>query len=230
MNILAMDTSGPSLSVALTAQGKLLYECIQQNGLTHSDSLMPLVDRALTAGGLTPAQVDCYAVVTGPGSFTGVRIGVTTAKSLAHATGKPVAGVSALEVMAAGVPFFEGAVCPMQDARAGQVYCAAYRGDDPVLPDSALKLGDLLERLRPLGRCCFVGDGAVAHRAAIAQAMGEAASFAPSNLMIPRASTLALLVDAQPGRIHSWETLAPYYLRAPQAERERLAREAQSHA
>lgn len=225
-HILAVDTSGPSLSVALTAGDALVYECTQQNGRTHSDSLMPLVDAALRAGRLAPADVDCFACVTGPGSFTGVRIGVVTVRALSHTTGRPCLGVSALEALAAGVPFFEGLVCPMQDARAGQVYAAGFLGGAQVLPDAALPLADFLEQALPYGRCCFVGDGAVAHRQAVVERMGTAAVFPPADRMVIHAADVARLALSRLETAHGWQGLRPYYLRAPQAERERLAREA----
>lgn len=226
MNILAMDTSGPSLSVALTCEGKLCYECTQRNGLTHSQSLMTLVHEALNAGRLSPAEVDCFAAVAGPGSFTGVRIAIATVKALAHATGARCIGINALETLARGMDFFGGTICALQDARAGQVYCAAWRGHERILPDEAMKLTDFLERIADKGLCCFVGDGAMAHREIIVQALGENARFAPEYAMMPRASVVALLALEQMDRASGWQELSPYYLRAPQAERERAMREA----
>lgn len=229
-HILAIDTSGPSLSVALTRDGKLVYECTQQNGLTHSDSLMPLIDAALRAGRLAPADVDLFACVTGPGSFTGVRIGVVTVRALSHVTGRPCLGVSALEALAAGALFFDGLVCPMQDARAGQVYAAGFLRGSQALPDAALPLSDFLAQAASYGRCCFVGDGVVAHRAAIEAQMGENAAFPPADRMVIHAADVARLAAARIDHAHGWQALRPYYLRAPQAERERLAREAGAHA
>lgn len=228
-NILAMDTSGPSLSVALVKAGKLVYECTQQNGMTHSDSLMVLVDEAMQAGKMAVADVDCFAVVTGPGSFTGVRIGVTTAKSFAHATNKPCIGINALEAIAYGARQFSGLVCPMQDARAGQVYCAAFQEEKRVLPDDALKLDVFLEQVKPYGRCCFIGDGAVVHRDDIVAAMGDNAVFSSMSAMVLRAANVAELAMIHQDQATKWQELAPYYLRAPQAERERLAKEAAAH-
>lgn len=223
--ILAFDTTGPSLSVALMRDGRTVYECTQLNGLTHSDSLMPLVEEALQSFKLTPGDVDCFAVAVGPGSFTGVRIGVTTAKSLAHATGKPCIGINALEAIAAGASLFGGIVCSLQDARAGQVYCAAFSRGMRVLPDAALKLDAFLEQVITMGTCCFLGDGAVAHRESILAVMGGRAVFAPESAMALRASSVARLALEKADQAVGWEELLPYYLRAPQAERERLAKE-----
>lgn len=225
MNILAMDTSGVSLSVALLRGETLVYECLQQNGKTHSDTLMPLVESAMQAGRLSVTDIDCFAVTVGPGSFTGVRIGVSTAKALAHATGKPVAAIDALEAMAAGVGMACGIICPLQDARAGQVYCAAYRDGQAIAEDRAMKLTEFLASLPAEERCCFVGDGAIVHRGTIQDTLGERACFAPANRMAVRASEVALLAAQRQGTWQGWQSVLPYYLRAPQAERERLRKE-----
>ena len=231
--LLALDTCGPSLSVALAQGGKIVFEATCQNGLTHSQSLMPLVEQALAAGGLDCSQLDALAAVHGPGSFTGVRIGVETVRALAHAAGKPCFAVSVLETLAMGISLFPGTLCALQDARAGQVYASAFRTGDtglpePVLPEEAVALETFLAHL-PEGPCCFAGDGAVAHRSRIREALGARAAFAPANLMAPRASCAALLALSRPERAMPWERLLPYYLRLPQAERERMAREAERH-
>ena len=148
MNVLAIDTSGPVCGVAvMTAEG-IRFACAVQNKRTHSVNLMPMIDAGLRATGLTLQDMDRLACTVGPGSFTGVRLGVSTLKGLAHGCGKPCAGVNALEALAAGAGAFPGVVCPIQDARAGQVYGAAFRctaeGAAPVrlMPDAPLKLED----------------------------------------------------------------------------------------
>ncbi|MCL1795743.1 MAG: tRNA (adenosine(37)-N6)-threonylcarbamoyltransferase complex dimerization subunit type 1 TsaB [Clostridia bacterium] len=221
--LLAIDTSGPSLSVALLSDGALIYECVQQNGRTHSENLMAFVDAALAAGMLAPADVDCYACVTGPGSFTGVRIGVTTVRAISQATGKPCIGVNALEALAMNAAMFDGVVCALQDARAGQVYAAAFRRGGRVLPDRAMPIADFLRDVD--GRCCFAGDGAIRHRRTIADTLGPRAYFPPEPLMTLRASSAAMIAYAHPDRAGGYAQLFPHYLRAPQAERERIARE-----
>ncbi len=226
--ILAMDTSGPSLSVALMRDGLALFECVRRSGLTHSESLMPMVDEALRAGKLSMADVDLVAVVKGPGSFTGVRIGVSSAIGLSQALNKPCVGINALEAMAFCASLFDGVVCPLQDARASQVYAAAFRKGKRVMPDEAVSLDEYLERVASFGRCCFVGDGADRHREAILSVMGKSAIFPSEGWMGIRGSCVAQLAYMKQGEAGSWRTLAPYYLRAPQAERERTAKEAQS--
>ncbi len=230
MTLLAIDSTGPSLSVAIACEGKIVYECFQRTGHTHSERLMPMIDAALQAQGTEPSQLDALAVTVGPGSFTGVRIGVETAKALCHALEKPCVPVNALEAIARGAGGFEGVICPMQDARAGQVYAAAYWDGEKILPDGAMKLDEFLEALPDEAACCFLGDGAQAHREAIAQAMGERAVFAQESDMNLRAANAALIACERPETAVGWRKVAPYYLRKPQAEREREAREAQGHA
>jgi tRNA threonylcarbamoyladenosine biosynthesis protein TsaB len=229
MNILALDTSGAWLGVALRQGGETVFAIAQNNGLTHSDSLLPLLDGALTAQGLPLAQVDLLAAVTGPGSFTGVRIGVETVRALARTLLKPCIGINALEALAAGAWPFEGILCPMQDARAGQVYAAAYQDGARVLPDAALALTDFIASLPDVPGYCFVGDGAERHRDALSEMLGARAVFAPADRMHIDPAVVAALAERDAAQADTWQALLPYYLRAPQAERERLAREAQAH-
>ncbi|MDR0929896.1 MAG: tRNA (adenosine(37)-N6)-threonylcarbamoyltransferase complex dimerization subunit type 1 TsaB [Oscillospiraceae bacterium] len=229
MKILALDTSGAWLGVALRQGGETAFAIAENNGLTHSDNLLPLLDGALTAQGLTLAQVDLLAAVTGPGSFTGVRIGVETVRALARTLGKPCIGINALEALAAGAMPFDGIICPMQDARAGQVYAAAFQNGARVLPDAALALGGFIASLPEAAAYCFVGDGAERHRDALRDMLGTRAAFAPAARMHIDPAVVAQLAEQYAAKADSWQALLPYYLRAPQAERERLAREAKAH-
>lgn len=230
MIILAVDTSGPVAGTAILKHGEAAYEAMAVNRFTHSVSLMPMVEEGFVRTGLTLQDVDLLAVTVGPGSFTGVRIGVSTVKGLAHGANKPCAGVNALEALACNVPYFEGAVCPIQDARAGQVYGAAFApGKTPVrlLPDAALKLTEFLEKIMPLGNSfLFVGDGAAVHREDIRNILGGKAVFAPAPLCYLRPLNVALLAQEHKEDAVDYLTLMPLYLRAPQAERHRLLTEA----
>lgn len=234
MKLLAIDTSGPVCGVAVLVDGVIRYECAVQNKLTHSVNLMPMVDAALQATGLTLADLNRLAVVTGPGSFTGVRIGVSTLKGLAHGADKPCVAVDALEAMAAGAGAFDGVVCPIQDARAGQVYGAAFTvGEDGkpqrLMADIPLKLEDYVAAIRPLGtRFLFLGDGMPVHRARLAELLGEAAVFAPPQSAFLRPASVAYLASLSIEEV-DYLALAPMYLRAPSAERNRKLTEA-AHA
>lgn len=234
MIVLAIDASGPSVGVALLEDDRLLFECSLLHKRTHSQWVMPAVEQALVQTERGMDDIDLFAAVMGPGSFTGVRIGVTTVKSLAQATGKPCIGIHALEALAAGVGNFDGAICPILDARAGQVYAAAFAPGMPprrLLEDGALPLPAFLQRAQRLERpLCFAGDGVPVFRAQIEAALGERAQFAPPHLCGLRAGSAAVLAAYRAEQAVRYDALAPLYLRASQAERERAAREAGAHA
>ena len=162
MNILAIDTAGKTAAVAVMRDDTLLYEMASNTGLTHSETLLPMVDTALKACGLTPAQLDLYAVTNGPGSFTGLRIGLAAVKGLAFAANTPCAGVSTMAALAYGV-CGEVTVIGAQDARRGQVYWAGFdlATHARLTPDAAEPVTALeafvKECKKPL---IFVGDGA----------------------------------------------------------------------
>ena len=223
--VLAIDTSGPVAGCAVLRDGKTVHLTAMNHGLTHSETIMPAVDEALELAGLSCREIDVFAAVAGPGSFTGVRIGVCAAKGLAHAVGKPCAAVHALEALAMNFYGFDGLCCPILDARRGQVYCAAFdmAGGLPVraLADEAQPLADFIARLPSDRRLAFVGDGVPVHAPASREALGERALIAPPNLRDLRADAAALLAAARPGTWVPAAALRPIYLRAPQAERER---------
>ena len=230
MKLLLVDTSGPVCGVAVLTEQGVVYDCAAVNKLTHSTNLMPMVDQALTATGLKIADMDRIAVVTGPGSFTGVRIGVSTVKGLAHAAGKPCVAVDALEAMAAGAGEFGGIICPIQDARAGQVYGAAFvHGEnrpERLLDNAPMKLEEFVEAIQAIGdRFLFLGDGMPVHRARLAELLGDAAVFAKPHMAFLRPASAAYLAGLEEAEV-DYLTLMPMYLRAPSAERNRRLVEA----
>ena len=129
-------------------EDRVYSEFTAQNKLTHSASLMPMVEETLHAAGTALRELDAIAAVTGPGSFTGVRIGVATAKGLAHGANLPCIPVNALEALNESAGLFDGIVCPIQDARAGQVYGAAFRSGKRLMPDIPVRLEVYLEKMR----------------------------------------------------------------------------------
>ena len=233
MNILAVDTSGPVAGIAILKDGCVTFEETVVNKLTHSANLMPMIDAALSRTDMTLKDMHRLAVVVGPGSFTGVRIGVSTVKGLSHGSGIPCVAVDALQAMAAGVPYFDGIVCPIQDARAGQVYGAAFTaGEVPtrLLEDAPLKLEDYVAQVKSSGvRFCFLGDGMPVHRARLAELLGDQAIFASANVSYLRPASVALLAAQPDAQELDYLTLMPLYLRAPQAERNRALQEAMKH-
>ena len=226
MNILGIDTSGPVASCAVMKDGKLVHSIFMNHGLTHSETIMPAVDAAMDASGLSCADIDVFAAVAGPGSYTGVRIGVCAAKGFAHAAGKKCVEIHALEALAMNFPYFDGTVCTILDARRGQVYCAAFdmRSGRPVraLEDDACALEEFLSRL-PEGELMFVGDGVGVFGEKVRSSLGERAHIAPQNLRNLSAESVCMLAEDESKWIDAHE-MRPVYLRAPQAERERAER------
>ena len=225
MNILGFDTSGQCASIALMQSGVVTHEECARHGLTHSQTVLPMAARALEAAGLRASDIDVFACAVGPGSFTGVRIGVSTVKAISHGANARAAGVDALEALAYGAMAFNGIIAPMFDARRGQVYAAAFRGGADftrVSDDTACALDEFLDTL-PQGDVLFLGDGADANRARI-EARRRDARFAPPHLNFPRAAAICALAALRPDEWTDYMRLKPLYLRAPQAERERLAK------
>ena len=181
--------------------------------------------------GMKIEEIDLFGAVVGPGSFTGVRIGVSTVKALAHAAGKPCIGVDALEALTANVTAFDGIVCPILDARAQQVYGTMFEAGMPpvrLMEDEAEKLTLFLDRVEAAGKkALFLGDGVEPCRKAIEERLGERACFAPAqHLGLRAASACALAAEyaKDEANLKDCMTLLPLYLRAPQAERERAAK------
>lgn len=234
MIILTLDTSGPCCSVALMRDGLILCELFGALGLTHSETLMPMVDEALKRAGVKTEELGLVACVAGPGSFTGVRIGVCAAKGLAHAHGIPCAQLDALEVLAMDNYGFDGVICPILDARRDQVYAAQFCFAGGVLPerlteDEALPLIAFVQKLPPDRRVLFVGDGVSVHARKIREYVGTRALLAPPHRVQLRASAGCVLANRDPSTHCTHLELAPIYLRAPQAERERAERMAKEH-
>ena len=229
MKILVIDTSGPVCGTAVMDEDKVYSEFTAQNKNTHSASLMPMIEAALNAAGTEISGLDAVAAVTGPGSFTGVRIGVATAKGLAHGAGLPCIPVDALEALAASAGAFDGIICPIQDARAGQVYGAAFRKGERLTGDAPMKLEDYLDTVEKLGdRFLFIGDGAPVHRKVITERMGEKAVFVPAYrgyLRPSAAGTIALSKDESTDYLGLQAT----YLRPPNAQKNKKLLEAMGH-
>ncbi len=229
MKILVIDTSGPVCGAAVMDEDRVYSEFTAQNKNTHSASLMPMIEAALNAAGTEISGLDAVAAVTGPGSFTGVRIGVATAKGLAHGAGLPCIPVDALEALGASAGEFDGIVCPIQDARAGQVYGAAFRKGERLTGDAPMKLEDYLDTVEKLGeRFLFIGDGAPVHRKAITERMGEKAVFAPAYRGYLRPSAAGSIALSK-GVSTDYLGLQATYLRPPNAQKNKKLLEAMGH-
>jgi tRNA threonylcarbamoyladenosine biosynthesis protein TsaB len=222
MRILAVDTSTTSCSVAIVDETSLLSEFTIDREETHSRHLMDMIKAVMTMAGLYFSDLDGFAVTRGPGTFTGLRIGISTIKGLAVASEKPVVGISSLETLAFQGSFSRDLICPILDARKGEVYFSRYRFLNGHLkrqtkervapPDKAVD--DLNES------CLFVGNGALLYKEMILEKMGEFASFAPMIQNTIRASTIAYLSMAkfENNDTDEIEKILPYYIRKSDAE------------
>lgn len=230
MRSLAVDTSTATAGIAVADENGLLAEYLIKDMKTHSQKLVPMLRELLESLRLTPADIDVYAAVTGPGSFTGLRIGVTTIKSMAYALNKPVAGVTSLDALANATAASEDTViCPIMDARNNQVYTAVYKPQNGLMNNVSGYMGihvselvKLLEKEYQDARVLFTGDGVLLHRDFLKIELGERCFFMPDftlQQMAASAAQLALLRHVRGESIDQME-LAPFYLRPSQAERE----------
>lgn len=232
MRVLAVETSTLTGAVALISGDTVVAECRLNIAVTHSERLLPAVDHVLAVAGLGLADVDALAVAVGPGSFTGLRIGVSTMKSLAFATGKPLAAIPTLDALAWTLPFAAHPVCPILDARKSEVYAGLYRTGGGRLERlweyEALAPARLAERLArdAPGPVIFVGDGVASHAAVLRGHLGGDARLAPPALRLPSAVAVADLARAALDRGEAVDpaALVPIYVRRSEAElsRERL--------
>lgn len=236
MKIIALESSAITASVAVTEDDRLLAQSFQNSGLTHSATLMPMAADLLKNTGLTMDEMDVVAVAAGPGSFTGVRIGVAAAKGLAWPGDKPCAPCSTLESMAWQCAHVEGEICAAMDARRNQVYCARFWAKDGALtrltPDRALGLDQLSEEVRASGKPqTLVGDGARLVQRALEE-RGLPCALMPPHLLYQTAWGVArcALRMAKAGELVSAAAMAPSYHRLSQAERERLEKLGETRA
>jgi tRNA threonylcarbamoyladenosine biosynthesis protein TsaB len=222
MKILAVDTATNSCSVAATDNGKLAAELTVNKSETHSKHLMEFIHSVLENAGFGIGDIDGLAVTVGPGSFTGLRIGISTIKGLAHALGRPVAGVSTLKALARQCGQTPHLICPLLDARKGEVYAATYRftegqliqktGERTMIPEA------VVEDIK--SACVFIGTGAQLYRQRIVTAAGSLAHFVPEGQNTIKASSVAFL--SMP-RFEVNDTdgiggLVPHYIRKSDAE------------
>ena len=221
MNILAIDTSALTATAAVLCDGVLSGEISTTTKLTHSQTIMPMIDELLKKVNLDITDIDLFACSEGPGSFTGLRIGIGTIKGLAYGLGKDVVGISTLEALAHNIAFTPLVISPIMDARRGQVYNALYKWSGTKLEciqePRALSLEELCGELTE--DTVFVGDGVGVHREKITELMGEKAFFAPPQHQLQRAGSVAYAALGKTA-VKAAE-LTAIYLRKPQAERER---------
>lgn len=228
MLILALDSTAIVASVALCRDEKPIASFTVKNGNTHSETLLPMVEAVLKSAGVSVSDIDLFACSVGPGSFTGVRIGTATVKGLAFGQNKNCLGISTLEALAQNLVPFDGVICPVMNARRGQVYNALFRYENGALhrlcEDRALPVAELAAELAEMGLpFALCGDG-------VSEFRRLAPNFTPTSLPTLLEDQSAVSVAkvayrrANAGESGTDAALVPVYLRLPQAERERLAK------
>lgn len=218
MNILAIDTSNYVMGVAVIKDDLVAGEYVTNIKKNHSIRLMPAIDQVMKETGMNPEDLDRIAVAHGPGSYTGVRIGLTTAKTMAWSLGIPVVGVSSLEALARQGAFFSGYICPFFDARRGLVYTGLYRTDMSLEKEETnILMEDWLMHLKELEQpVLFLSQDLDVHEEKIREILGEKAIIPEAPYQFARPSIIASLArEQEPGPLH---TLVPNYLRIPEAE------------
>lgn len=219
MLILAVETSGNVCSAAVLLEERILCEIYVDNKRTHSETLAPMIDECLKYAGADIKDIDAFGCSVGPGSFTGIRIGAGMIKAFSHASGKPALGVNTLDALSLNVSRTDEIVCPVIDARRGEVYTATYRGGERITDYRAVRLEDLLHELAGLS-AVFLGDAALNYKDMILSS-SPGFSIAHQGVVLQRAGSvglyaLALLNKGLAGDAYS---LDPFYLRETQAER-----------
>ena len=222
MKVFAMDTSTLTATVAVVDDNKLLGEYTVSDKLTHSQTIMPMSDALLSSLDMKLDDIDIFSVCIGPGSFTGIRIGMATVKTFAQVFSKPIIGVSSLDALAYN--FFgtdDAVICPLIDCRRGEVYNALYTDGQKICPDRTLHFDDVAKELSNK-KVIFCGDGAIANKDKIINANNPLWKTAPEHLILPRASSVAFCAKkrAESSDYDDAFTLNPLYLRKSQAERE----------
>ncbi len=222
MNIFAMDTSSLTATVAVISDEKLMGEYSVSNKLTHSKTILPMTDELLRNLSMTLKDIDVFAVCVGPGSFTGLRIGMATVKTFAQVLDKPIVGVSSLDAIAYNFAFADDyIICPAIDARRGEVYNALYINGNKTVYDRALPFEELLSELGGK-KVIFCGDAAILYRDKIVSMNEPGWKLAPQTHVLPKASAAAYVAYRRVQK-HDYDdlyALEPVYLRKSQAERE----------
>lgn len=231
MRILAIDTSNLVLSIALLDDLRVLGEWTTNLNKNHSIRMMDSISMLLDELDVEPGQLDAIAVAQGPGSYTGVRIGVSTAKTLAWSLSIPVVGVSSLQAVAMNALGYDGPIIPLFDARRGQVYTGLFRSKgmttvEAELPERIILLRDWLPMVidQAEGKLIlFVGDDVRLHRETIQEIVGEQARFAPVSFNHPRAAHIAIVGAERMAQAENVHELVPEYLQVAEAEAKWLA-------
>lgn len=231
MKILGIDSSGLVASAAIADEKNIIAEFTVNNKQTHSQTLLPMIEKVVDMSGIELEQIDAIAIAAGPGSFTGLRIGSATAKGIGLALKKPVVSVPTLEGLAYRVSVFDGIICPIMDARRNQVYTGIYKMDKGsfvcLSEQKAVDIHEIMEELEKYDeKVIFLGDGVEVQRETIEKEFKKEYCFAPIHLSKQSAAAVAVLGEIyfNQGRAEDAAEHKPIYLRKSQAEREREER------
>ena len=223
MKILSVDSSSVTASVAITENGKILSEKFINNGLTHSQTLMPMVESAINDSGVSVNDIDLFAITNGPGSFTGVRIGIASVKGMADALNKKCIAISTLEAIAQPLKNQDVIACAVMDARCNQVYTALFNNGNRLCEDKAILIDELGDELKQYDKkIVFIGDGSVLCYDKLHEII-QNCEVADENIRFVHGSSVGFVAEE---KIKNQEepissaNLVPFYLRLPQAERE----------
>ncbi|WP_368986426.1 tRNA (adenosine(37)-N6)-threonylcarbamoyltransferase complex dimerization subunit type 1 TsaB [Caldifermentibacillus hisashii] len=221
MNILAIDTSTNVLGVGIASSEKIIGEYITNIKRNHSTRVLPAIDFLLKDCGMDIKEINKIIVANGPGSYTGLRIGLTIGKTLAWTLNIPIVGVSSLKLMAAGARYFGGFISPVMDARRGNIFTGLYEYKEgkliQIIDDQHISTEDWCKLLKTFDKpVLFLGNDVVIHERVIVNQLAKQAQFAPITVNIPKPGELALLAkDLKEENVHSF---APNYLRLAEAE------------
>lgn len=223
MKILAVDSSSVTASVAITENGKVLAENFINNGLTHSQTLMPMVEKTINESGISVKDIDLFAITHGPGSFTGVRIGIASVKGMADALDKKCLPISTLEAIAEPLKNEDVIACAVMDARCNQVYTAIFNNGERLCDDKAVLIDELGEELKQYDKkIVFIGDGSVLCYDKLHEIIQDC-DVADEKIRYVHGESIGFVAE---NKIKNGEepinsaNLVPFYLRLPQAERE----------
>lgn len=222
MKILSVDTSTPTCTVGVVNGERILAETVDSSGQTHARHLMGMIDNTITGSGITIRDIDGFAVVTGPGTFTGLRIGIGTIKGLAFALSKPLVGVTSLAVLAAQADLSTKWVCPVMDARRNEVYYGLYVSEKGELQQVGMHRvappSELVKRIH--ASCQFIGNGARLYRDMFDTALGSLSRFSRSCQDTIQAGTITRLALRQfeENETQGLHATVPYYIRRSDAE------------
>ncbi len=222
MKILSVDTSTPICAVGVVNEDGVLAESVDASGQTHARHLMGMIDSTIAVSGLSIQEIDGFAVITGPGTFTGLRIGISTIKGLAFALSRPVVGITSLEALAAQADLPTKFICPVMDARRSEVYYGLYVSEQGELTQVGMhRVGLPLVLAKNIRESCqFIGNGARLYQETFESALGKLSQFSKTCWDTIHAETIARLAlkQFQKNEAQNLHAVSPYYIRRSDAE------------